>query len=64
MWYGKWPNPCQIADFGSSNCQPWRRLKSLGIFSLACLAPCKAYAIWALTDALEGIMTPIRGCSR
>lgn len=25
------------------------------------LAPCESYAIWALTDALEGVMTPIRG---
>lgn len=25
------------------------------------LVPLEAYAIWALTDALEGVMTPIRG---
>lgn len=25
------------------------------------LAPCEAYAIWALTDALEGVVTPVRG---
>lgn len=25
------------------------------------LAPLECYAIWALTDALEGVMTPIRG---
>lgn len=52
-------------DTAPANSDPQQRFLNLQSYAARItglhLAPWESYAIWALTDALEGVMTPIRG---